>query len=745
MKKILISIILVIFTTLIFANDLILDIEIEGNNKIESRMIRSVITFDTGEFLSEEKVAESIKNLYQLNVFSDVKIYKETRDNGLIVKIIVKEFPIVNELEIEGNDKLNEKEIKELITISKGSYFAPYLKSEARRNIIEKYREKSYNYASVDFEVEKLQSDLVNVTIKIDEGEKIVIKKIEIHGNKKVTDKDILGEMKTKKSSLFRSGKFEKQKFEEDLNRIINYYNEEGFIDARIISHESEIKDEKYMYIDIYVFEGEKYYFGKIKVEGNKKYTDQTIQEIFQLREGDIFDNEKFGEEIKELYSLYYNEGYLYVNVNKDLEKKGNKININLTINEGNRAKVRKIIITGNRKTKEKVIRRHLAIHPGDYFRQSKIVRTQRNIYNLGFFEPDIGLEFPPINSKGDVDVRINVVDKISGTANAGIGYNSQDKVVGTLSLSHKNLFGNAWSTSVNWEFGASTQDIDFSFTNPYMFDTNTLGGIRLYHTRREWTSFDYETQNNGGALKFGRPIYLVNFSKFISEYSYYAKKYEITDFSENVSDNLAELDSLGWQYTSSFSLSLIRDSRDNVYFASSGSKFSLYSELAGGPLGGDFDYFKQIMEVNWYTKTFWKFALKTKWRFGYVTSYGDTKEVPPDERFTLGGTGPDGIRGYADSSIGPGDDPSSIGGLKEILFSMEYGVPLAGDQIITILFFDAGDCFNEIENFNFMDLKKGGGLGLRVRSPLGIIGFDYGYNFDEKKWEPHFQFGTTF
>ena len=185
--------------------------------------------------------------------------------------------------------------------------------------------------------------------------------------------------------------------------------------------------------------------------------------------------------------------------------------------------------------------------------------------------------------------------------------------------------------------------------------------------------------------------------------------------------------------------MTIARDNRDNIFFPTTGTQFTLYSELAGGPLQGDFNYFKQIAQVSWFTKTIWQLVLSTKWRFGYVTGY-NSDEVPPDERFYLGGTGPDGIRGYADRSVGPDE-----GGLREIIFSTEYSWPIAGDQLIGLLFFDAGDSYNSLKDFDFWNMKKGAGIGIRVRSPFGLIGFDYAHNFENRRWEPHFQFGTTF
>ncbi|MDD3050681.1 MAG: outer membrane protein assembly factor BamA [Candidatus Cloacimonetes bacterium] len=742
-KGFLLICLMMLFGFLYSADNIILEIKVQGNNTITTEMIRSVINFEVGDFLAPNKISDSIKSLYKLGAFKDVSVDAIPRGAGLSIIINVVENPIVDKVEITGNKKIKDKAIKDIIPIKSGIYFAPFLESETTKKIVEEYRKKSHNFATVDYKTE-FTEDKVNITVKVTEGEKIAIKKITFNGNIEIPSKTLLRKIKTKKASILRSGKFESEKFEEDFERLIKYYNKIGFIDARIISHEVNTKG-KDMFIDIYLYEGTRYHFGNVEVSGNTKFTRDAIISKFKFKDNEIFNLEKFNRQLSDVSSLYYEEGYIYAQFDQELRKSDDIIDIFLTIEEGVRAKVREIHIAGNRKTKEKIIRRKLAIAPGDYFKQSGIIQTQRNIYNMGFFEPDMKLDFPAINKNGDIDVRIDLIDKTSGTANAGVGYNKSDNFVGTLSLSHNNLLGNAWSTSLNWEFGGKTQNVELGFTNPYLWDSNTLAGFNIYHTKRVYSTFDYQIYTNGASLRIGRPIDFINFGNIVGQYSLFAKKYEVTSWNDEISDNLARLDSLKWQYNSAYSITISRDSRDNVFFPSSGSQILLYSELAGGPFGGDFDYFKQIAQVSWYTKTFWKLVLKTKWRFGYVKAYGDTKEVPPDETFILGGTGPDGIRGYADRSIGPGDSPTSIGGTRSIIFSTEYAMPLVGDQIIALLFFDAGNCYNKLEYFNFWKMKKGGGTGLRIRSPLGIIGFDYAYNFDRDRWEPHFQFGTSF
>jgi outer membrane protein insertion porin family len=744
MPRWIILIIILFATCFLWAeNEIIYEISIEGNQNVEKSLIISSMSIGVGDVISQDAAAKTIKNLYNLGVFDDVSLDAEPYKDGVILTVKVKEYPIVNKIIFEGNKVEKDNKLEELITLKKGSYYSPYLASQARNKIVESYVKKSYNLASASFNVNSLPNNKVDVTVTVHEGEKVAIKSIIFHGNEEVLSKNLIKKMKTKSANLLRSGRFEQDKFDLDLDNIIKYYNTLGYIDARIVSADTVQVDPKYMQIVINLNEGLKYKFGQIRVHGNTRFTEQTIKSKFKFKENDTFDLEKFDKQLQAVSTLYYEEGYIYAQFDHEIEKVGDKVNINLNITENTRAKIHKIIITGNLKTKEKVLRRQLEIAPGDYFQQSRVIKSQQNIYNLGFFEPDMIPSYKPINNNGDIDLTLNVKDKSSGTANGGVGYNSTDKFVGQLSVSENNLFGNAWSSSIKWEFGGTTQNFEYNFTNPNLFDTDMLFGFDLYSTRKEWTSFFYEVSTQGASIRLGFPLYQINRSRIVGSYSYYTKKYRITDRSaiDSVSNaNLIELDKLGWTHTSSGSLTYSRDTRDNVFFPTSGSQITFYTEMAGGPFGGDFNYIKEIAQVNWYTETYMKLALRAKWRASFVKSFKGGEEVPPDERFYLGGTGVDGIRGYPDRSVGPSD-----GGTRAVIFSSELAYPIGGDTVTGLVFFDAGNSYSSLKDFNFLLMKKGIGPGVRIRSPFGLIGFDYAYALDKHTWEPHFQFGTTF
>ena len=721
----------------------ILEINIEGNNRIEKELIKSLLAFDIGDNLSEDNTSKSIHNLYQLEVFDDVSISSTSMKQGIVVTVHLKEFPVIRRLKFKGNKKIKDSKLEELIIVETGNYYAPYIIPEIKNRIMAEYQTKGYHYAQINFE-DKFTDEYVDVTINIDEGEKIVIRKITIHGNHDIPSKKLLSKMSTKKASFFRSGKLEEEKYQEDLDKLIMFYNKKGYIDAHIISQKKEIREDGF-YINIYLYEGDSYTFGNVSFAGNTVFTDEQLTSNFKFNDNEVFDKEKFDEQMSAVNSMYYEEGYIYSAITPQQIKDGKKVNFKVDIIENTRAKIHKIHIRGNRSTKERVIRRHLVLAPGDYFQQSRVRRSLSNIYNTGFFEPDIYPDYQVINRNGDIDLVINVNDKISGTANGGIALNSQDGIVGQLGLSHNNLLGNSWEVSLAWEFGGSTQNLDLSFTNPYFLDSTILTGFNTYFATKEYDT--YELRKHGGSVKVGFPISLVNRANATFGYSYYRKKYTILDDTDDdeVSDELQDLVDDGWKENSGISLTLSRDNRNNIYFPTSGTQLVLFTEVAGGILQGENSYIKQIFQANWYVRTFFNFGLRTKWRFGYVTGY-DGHTVPPDERFYLGGTGSDGIRGYADRSVGPTDVyGNNDGGEREMLFSTEYVIPIVPDQVAVLTFLDAGDCFNSFDKFNLWDFKKGVGLGVRIFSPFGLIGFDYAYNLADGTWEPHFQFGTTF
>lgn len=732
-------------------------IEVEGNQSADKSIILLASGFTRGSPLELSSVQRAIKRIYALNLFSDVKVIATQEPEGVVLTIKVEEYPKLVRLEIEGSKKFKQEEIKEKLNFKVGTLLSPY-QVKGGINIIQAlYRDKGYMATRVQSELKSgLKEDEVVLTYKIDEGKKVKIKKIHVEGNKDFDDGKIKKQMKNKEDNWLRSGEFKADKFPEDKEKIIEAYRKEGYLDAEILKDSLWFSPSgKDMFIKLFLVEGERYKFGEISFQGNNVYTDEILQKVVKFKPGEFYNQKKYEETLTQLYNLFQEEGYIYVQIADLTNTQGNIVNINYQITEGVPANIHMVKIEGNTKTREKVIRRELSVIPGQRYHLSNLMRSLRDAMYLNYFAnvtPD--LEVLP---NGDIDLIIKVEEKPTGSINFGAGYSERDKLVGTIGLGIPNLLGKGQNLDFNWEFGKKRNSFQITFTEPWFRDTPTSVGIDLYQLNRKWYD-DYTEGRRGIGLRVGRRLsWPDNYFRVYARYRLESIRY--FDFSdsylasyEGSPYNLSYID---WpQRTSSIDFTILRDSRDLPQFATSGSVFYWNSELAGGLLGGNWSYHKQIFEFSKYFKTFWKFVLVAKARAGIIDGFSREDVVPYSERFSPGGTDPDGmVRGYPDGWIGPRDIYGNrLRGRSVLVYNLEYQYPIVAQQIYGLFFVDAGNswlCGRKFSPLSFRHLYKSAGFGFRMVVPnLGMIGFDFGYGFDypgDNKWRPHFQFGRAF
>jgi len=714
---------------------MVTSIEITGLLNVQKGAVLSLLDFKNGDDIDDQVLENTKRNLLKTNMFAKVDISSDPLGK---IKIEISENPIVNSFILGEHKGLEKNEIMKKVPLKKGSFFSDSLQNIYVQKLRTIYNEDGYGNAKIIFEIKKLSKNSLDIALSTQRGEKVKIVGINFFGNKSIVKNELIKVMKSKKYSLFRSGKYDENLLKEDILRIKALYNGKGYIDVSI--SEPEIlptKEKNRIQINFYIDQGEKFYFGELLVEGNIYFSESLILSKFDLKEDEIFNRTEFERQLYSLYNMYKEVGFIYAKIDYDLKKENGKVLISLKIQENARAKVRKIIIKGNKKTKEKIVRRKLSVYPGSYFQNSNIVSSQQRIYNTGFFEPDIKFDSRVINQSGDLDLIFDLTDKNSNTLNGSVGYTSTDGVVGEFSYAIKNLLGNAWTSSVTTRFSKSLLKYYLDFSNPFIFDTDALGGISIYNEDKQFD--DYDWTRIGGSVSLGKSLYILNYSYLKFTYSFYATKYYnmSSDASQSVQDEVDKK----WENTSSLAMFFSRSKKDNVFFPSLGSDISVNTELVGGPLAGDTKFFKQTYQSSWFVDLPWKVAFRTKWRTGYVIPITKGGEVPLAQKFYIGGMGVNGLRGYANMSIPDDDD----GGQRMAIFVSELAFPVVGDTFIGLLFYDAGNCANTYSEFNFTQLKKSVGLGVRFSSPLGIIGFDYGYNLDEQEWRPQFQMGGSF
>lgn len=748
----------------------IVDIRVSGNIHASEKLIKNVAAFRLGRELTATDIQDAVKNLYAQGIFRDIAVDVEQVTAGLVVTIVVAEYPILSSVRYKGNKKIEEKDLDEIIRLAPGGYISDHLALQAKKKIETEYMSKGYFLADANPEINYTSdSSRADLVFNIKEYDKIKVETVVLSGADRLDSSDVVGQMSNRKRGIFRSSDFKKEKYPEDKEKIIEYCRQKGFVDAYIVSDSFAIdtaRNRMTIYIDLY--EGPRYYFGETTFDGNELYKDETLRKALKHKPGAVFDQEKYDESLSELYGAYQEEGYLHVRIIDNRRTRDSTIDIEYAITEGLPSQIRMISIAGNTRTKEKVIRRELYVRPGDTFRRSLLLRSMREVMQLNYF----GDVIPDIRNlpSGDVDVILKVEEKPTGQVSAGAGYSGQDKLVGTFGLGIPNFRGNGQNLSTNIDFGSRRNSVSISFTEPWFMGTPTSVGVDVYNLNRRWYS-DFTEGRRGGALRLGRRLrWPDNYFKFYWRYRLEDVRYYDFDdsyLSQNgfgadppdqddiyvpSTSSLLNYDER-WLRTSATSFTIERDSRDLPMFATSGSRISYTGELAGGFLGGEWKYYKHLFVAQKFIPLYKSIALIGKAKFGYISA-SDNEKIPYSERFSPGGVDPDGmVRGYSDASLTErSDNGAYLRGISEVIYNVEIQVPIVSGQIYFLGFADAGKSWIGRDYIKPLSgLARGAGVGFRLVVPgIGVIGFDFGYAFDDvygetKGWKPHFQVGQGF
>lgn len=739
----------------------VLGIAVDGNKTADANLIRLNSGLSQGEEVTAEDVQTAIKQLWSLDMFSDISIILDRQlSDGVFLTIKVSEYPRLEKIELDGNDQIKKKDIDKELDFYKGQMISPRDVTRARRKLQKLYEGKGYLLAEINAETVPAGEDgKVNMRVKIREGKKVQIQTITFHANNTFTNKKLRKQLKdTKQNGLLKGGDFDAEKYREDKNRLLDFYRAEGFRDIEIMKDSIYYgEDKKDMFIDLWVNEGTRYYFGDISWQGNQLVPDAELNARLGFRSGDLYSQKKLGEAINErLGALYYDSGHIYATINpKETPVDANRVDIQFIINEGKAAKIDRIRIVGNTKTKEKVIRRELFIRPGDTFSREALIRSQREVWVLNYFS-DVKPDVQPVNDE-KVDIVMEVAEKSTDTANMSAGWSERDKIIGSIGVGMNNLFGNGQRLSFDWNFGRSYRSFQLSFTEPWLLDTPTLAGFSVYDTKRDARYVGYKQRSQGGTLRLGRRFRWPD-NYFRGEWIYRLDRTDLSDFSEDIirfnPNGIATED---WPLTSSSITQIItRNSLNRPEFPTDGSQVSLSTEIAGTILGGNVSYHKHVFQADWFSPIGLGLVLFNSFQTGYMKGFGENSRIPYLEFFFMGGEGLSRsipLRGYDDPLQGNG---SRIGGSTMLKYTTEIRIPIAPNPtVFGLIFGEAGNTFLDLPHTSPFDLRRSVGVGVRIFMPLlGVIGFDYAYGFDNLnnqtgrrfgQWKPHFVFGRSF
>ncbi len=740
---------------------------VKGTVNIKPKAVLKAGKAKKGRLYSREFVSQDIEAVMALGSVDKVSVdIEELGGRKVSLKLadvaisskpvrityIISEKPMVKTITVLGAKGLSKSSVKDAMTVKESDFFDEVKVREDLVKIGDKYHEKGFIDAKAGYEVRfDTAASLCFLTVTVTEGKKARVAAVVVEGAAGFKTKKLIKAMKNRPKKIYSP-----QDLAGDLTAIETLYKNNGYADYKMTASSVTFnEDRSSVTIKLDVAEGIRQRFGATFFTGNTVYMPSELLPAVSYLRGKLYSQERFDETVRAIQDKYADKGYLKAALvpSKVYNEKTGETDITFGITENSQIFVDHIDVEGNKATKTYVLRREILQKEGEIFSSSKIRRSQERIFNLGFID-DVN---PIINTTTDpdkVDLVFDVAEGKPGMLTAGAGVSSTEGLVGTLSLSHMNLFGRAYKTSLSWNFGKKVQDYSLSWSTPWIGNHPTTLGADIFNTRHYQPYRDtvnaYTERRTGGKITVA-PRFSEDKYHLTTAYTY--EKVRIMDVDDIYKSALQE----GTSVTSSIYVEFARDTRDNVWDPTRGTRSSLGVEYAGGIMQGDVSYYKPTLSYSYNKKLLsvddYPLVLAASNRVGFVDNFGKTSSVPVYERYFLGGA--DTVRGYANNGqVGPLN-----GGKVYDVANIELKFPLAREKRHTIVqfacFLDIG---NSWENFNNVssrvgsgvtDLKVGAGFGIRFTTPSFPIRLDWGYGFNHKDGEQrsdiYFTLGNLF
>ena len=731
----------------IFKREKISKVLVDGNKRIETDAIRRVIKTETGGIYQPKDLADDLKAVYAMGYFDDVRIESENTAEGKAVTFKVKEKPTISAIIIKGNRVYEGEKIKEVLNLKTGSILNFVMVQKNIERIEGLYKEKNYHNVSVEYKINEHENNQADLEFIITEGSKVLIKNIIFEGNKAYTSAKLKKLMSTSEKSIFSlvtsAGDLNREDLNQDIVKLLSFYHNNGFIQAKVGEPQIDTR-ESWTDITIKIDEGPQFKVGKVEITGDLVFPQEKLIEKIKIGKEKYYNRQVLQSDILALTDIYSDEGYAYADIVPSIDQDRDKmaVNINFIINKGKQVYFEEIIIGGNTKTRDRVIRRELLVYEQELYSGAKLKKSMRNLHRLDYFG-DIKVNTSKGSSDDKMLLNIDVTEKPTGAFSFGAGYSSVEKVFGMASISQGNLFGKGQVLSLKTQLGSVTNKYTLSFTEPWLFDMPLSAGFDLY----SW-EYDYDTyskDSKGAGIRFGYPVY--DFTKLYLNYAF--DDAVIKNIQIDAPDAIKEME--GNSVSSSITTALKYDSRDKVFNPTEGAEHTISIQYAG--LGGDIGFTRCIAETGWYIPLFKGTVGLIHAKTGYI-SQNSGQKLPSYERFNLGGI--NSLRGFDWEDLSPKKKNSAgilteIGGNKFVQFNLEFLFPLIKEAgVMGVLFFDTGDVYDNNESINLGNLRESVGGGIRWYSPMGPMRIEYGHILDPVKgageggkWE--FTMGTVF
>ena len=742
----------------VLSKALIADVKVRGNDRIEAEAIKREAKSKKGELLKPEQVSEDIRAIYKMGFFEKVDAEVGDSPAGKTLTFVVQENPIVQEVKVSGQKKIKEKDILAAIVTKPYAILQRNVVSDDVQKILRLYQQKGYYNAEVTSKIDFPKDPRkAVVNFNIQEKNKVYIKSIDFVGNKNISAGKLRGVMQTKVKSILSlltdRGILQKDILETDIDRVTAYYHDEGYMDAKVSSPNTVLKEDGF-HISIAVEEGERYKIIDVKLTGDliAGYEKKIVKQL-EIKPKGYFSREKIRHDMDLIKMAYMNEGYARVEIDPRVKRDLETHTADIVFNVDMKGKVRigQIFITGNTKTRDKVIRREMNIFEGDVFDGKKLEVSLNRLKKLDYFET---VEIVPVDTpqKDVMDLNVKVKEKQTGSISVGGGYSSEDGLFATGQIQQKNLFGIGDFISIKAYLGQLASRYMLSYNKPWLFGTPLSGGIDIYDWIRAYQ--DFTKDSIGFKLRVGYPV--GRYTNVTVSYGWEVAKIDNLDTQAQY-DPLFRNSETGFQAKSGFGFAFERNTTDHPFLPTKGTYLGANLEYDSKALGGDYDLFKEEYRAGVYYPLFWKFVghLRAEVGFespeGIVAFYrngfpigGIRPNYPIFERYFLGGI--NSLRGWRFGEVGPLDIYGlNYGGDKYAVINTEVLFPLVEKYGVRgVLFFDCGNAFAEGHGIDPSRFREDVGPGVRWNSPFGPLRIEVGYVLDRREGDKPLEFQFT-
>ncbi len=758
MRKISPLFLLLILTLLIsstaYSQELVQAIDVVGNQRVDESTVLLQVSSKTNQVLDPKQLETDIKEIFKSGFFEQVTAKLESQ-NGLRTLVFqVVEKPAIRNVMLQGNDEVDDESLKEKLNIPARRFLD---RKKIQAGITEAktlYQAKGLFGTEIDYQVSPVPDNQVDLTFIIKEGDKKKLREIVFEGNKEMDRDDLLDAIKTGEYSWWSSwisgsGVVKTDNLKNDVREVSKLYLTRGYADAKVGEPVVEETAEGLKVI-FKIEEGPIYSFGRISVAGDMLDAGEEVtKEGVESMEGETFNVEKLRKDTFTISEKFTDIGYAFANVEpvSDIDRANRKVDIRFDVDKGALVTVDKINITGNSKTQDNVVRRSLKVNERELYSSSKVKKSQELLGRLGYFD-EVSIVPEASRDKDKVDLNVAVREGNTGTFSIGAGLSSGDGFIANTRVSENNILGTGNALTLNVDYGSKNENYVASFDNPRLFDSLWSVGVDLSSVEKEFDDFD--RQIRGGALSFGHPIEFLG-EDFADDLRF-VLKYELLDIDiSNVESDAPFLvkEQAGKTTSSSITPRLLRNTIDNPLNPTKGSRQSTSFEAAG--LGGDEEFWFSDNTNTWYypflDTAVGPLVFSHRLRFAWGETYGGDDDFPLFRRLFPGGI--NSVRGFGSRKLGPRDENGNrFGGNKELVTNFDFIFPLLSQiGLKGVIFFDAGEAFNDGESMSLNDLRLAYGYGLRWSSPLGPIRIEIGYPLDKETGESsaqtQFSFGS--